>query len=433
MATLSSGDTLSLADLRDSTAATVASISSVMGSTPSADSNISFSSFAIDSVGSLSGFTYGVENTSETYTLSFSGAGSNHDAKLAQYSGNFTWSVAAGSTITIGGSEHKSATITFSDRANSSGVLNSVASNTLRVVYDEPYNGHIGAGNGMNSNKDKTVYAVDSYDGNSSALCLTADSPIELADGEIIEAGDLDEGDILKGVSLNGLSDAPDGNFLRWESDTLGNETVDVKVVNITYSFASRYYDVNNGEITATAEHPMLVKDSINGIFRFKEIHRLEIGDKLIKEDGSEVEVLSVETVEKTVEIVSIDVDGPDTYITNGYVTHNKGANSFSDFSGPGAPTMSYATGPATISWTTPTSTGTQGITDYQWQLADDSGFATITSSGTTVTSDVDWATTSHNISGLATGTYYGRVRAREMGVYGAWSSTLTISHTFDT
>ena len=120
MATLSSGDTLSLADLRDSTAATVASISSVMGSTPSAGSNISFSSFAIDSVGSLSGFTYGVENTSETYTLSFGEAGTNHDAKLAQYASNFTWSVAAGSTITIGGSEHKSATITFSDRANSS-------------------------------------------------------------------------------------------------------------------------------------------------------------------------------------------------------------------------------------------------------------------------------------------------------------------------
>ena len=51
MATLSSGDTLSLADLRDSTAASEASISSVWGSTPSAGSNISFSSFAIDSVG----------------------------------------------------------------------------------------------------------------------------------------------------------------------------------------------------------------------------------------------------------------------------------------------------------------------------------------------------------------------------------------------
>ena len=435
MATLSSGDTLSLADLRDSSAATAASISSVMGSTPSAGSNISFSSFAIDSVGSLSGFTYGVENTDENYTLSFTGGGSNHDAKLAQYAGNFTWSVAAGSTITIGGSEHKTATISFSDRANSSGVLNSVASNTLRVVYDEPYNAHIGgAGLGLlGENIEKTVYAVDSYDGNSSALCLTADSPIELADGEIIEAGDLDEGDVLKGVTLNGLADALDGNFLRWESDSLGNQTVDVKVVNLTYSFASRYYDVNNGEITATAEHPMCVKDSETGIFKFKEIHNLVVGDKLIKEDGTEVEVTSVDIVDKTVEIVSIDVDGPDTYLVNGYITHNKGANSFSDFSGPGAPTASYTTGPATISWTTPTSTGTQGITDYQWQLADDSGFATITSSGTTVTSDTDWLGNSHNISGLATGTYYLRVRAREMGVYGSWSSTLTISHTFDT
>src|SRR5210317_1166238 len=231
MATLSSGDTLSLANLRDSTAASAASISSVMGSTPSAGSNISFSSFAIDSVGSLSGFTYGVENTSETYTLSFSGAGSNHDAKLAQYSGNFTWSVAAGSTITIGCSEHKSATITFSDRANSSGVLNSVASNTLRVVYDEPYNGHIGAGNGMNSNKDKTVYAVDSYDGNSAALCLTADSPILLADGTIVDAGDLEEGDVLKGYSLSGLDADSDGNFLQWYSSELGEVGKDVSVV----------------------------------------------------------------------------------------------------------------------------------------------------------------------------------------------------------
>jgi len=435
MATLSSGDTLSLADLRDSSAATTAAISDVMGSTPSAGDNISFSSFAIDSVGSLSGFTYGVENTDENYTLSFTGAGSNHDAKLAQYSGNFTWSVAAGSTITIGGSEHKIATITFSDRANSTGVLNTVASNTLRVVYDEPYNAHIGgAGEGLlGENIEKTVYAVDSYDGNSSALCLTADSPIELADGEIIEAGDLDEGDVLKGVTLNGLADALDGNFLRWESDSLGNQTVDVKIVNITYSFASRYYDVNNGEITATAEHPMCVKDSETGIFKFKEIHNLVVGDKLIREDGTEVDVTSVDVHEKTVEIVSIDVDGPDTYLVNGYITHNKGTDTFSDFSGPGAPTVSYTTGPATISWTTPTSTGTEGITDYQWQIADDSSFNTITSSGTTVTSDTDWESNSHNISGLATGTYYVRVRAREMGVYGAYSSTETISHTFDT
>jgi len=431
MATLSSGDTLSLANLRDSTAASAASISSVWGSTPSAGSNISFSSFAIDSVGSLSGFTYGVENTSETYTLSFSGAGSNHDAKLAQYAPNFTWSVAAGSTITIGGSQHKSATISFSDRSNTDTRL-TVASNTLRVVYDEPYNGHA---TGLNTNKDKTVYNVDNYDGHASSLCLTADSPILLADGTIVDAGDLEEGDVLKGYSLSGLSDDEySSDFLQWSTSDLGETAKDVTVVNLTYSFASRYYDINGGEITGTSEHPMLVKDSTDGLFRFKELHSLVVGDKLIKSDNgtiTEVAVSSIDITEGTVEIVSIDVEEQDTYLVNGYITHNKGTNSWSDFTGPSAPTITY-NNPAgaqnsNLSWTTPTATGTTGVTDFELQVDDNSGFGSLdaTHSGT-------FSGTSLNVSGLSTGTWYARVRAREMGVYGSWSSTLTFSHTFE-
>ena len=431
MATLSSGDTLSLADLRDSTAASEASISSVWGSTPSAGSNISFSSFAIDSVGSLSGFTYGVENTSETYTLSFSGAGSNHDAKLAQYTGNFTWTVAAGDTITIGGSEHKSATISFSDRSNTDTRL-TVASNTLRVVYDEPYNAHA---TGLNTNKDKTVYNVDNYDGHASSLCLTADSPILLADGTIVDAGDLEEGDVLKGYSLSGLSDDEySSDFLQWSTSDLGETAKDVTVVNLTYSFASRYYDINGGEITGTSEHPMLVKDSTDGLFRFKELHSLVVGDKLIKSDNgtiTEVAVSSIDITEGTVEIVSIDVEEQDTYLVNGYITHNKGTNSWSDFTGPSAPTITY-NNPAgaqnsNLSWTTPTATGTTGVTDFDLQVDNNSDFSSLdgTHSGT-------FSGTSLNVSGLSTGTWYARVRAREMGVYGSWSSTLTFSHTFE-
>lgn len=436
MASLSSGDTLSLADLRDSTAASAASISSVWGSTPSAGSNISFSSFAIDSVGSLSGFTYGVENTSENYTLSFTGAGSNHDAKLAQYAPNFTWSRPAGSTITIGGSQHKTATISFSDRANS-GVRLTVASNTLRVVYNEPYNAHIGAGGNMNVNRDKTVYNVDNYDGHASSLCLTADSPILLANGTIVSAGDLEEGDVLKGYSLSGLSDDEyKSNFLEWSTSDLGESAKDVTVVNLTYSFASRYYNVNDGEITATAEHPMLVKDSTDGLFRFKEIHALVVGDKLIKSDNgtiTEVAVTSIEATDSTVEIVSIDVEEQDTYLVNGYITHNKGTNSWSDFSGPAAPSGLSYNNPAgaqnsNLSWTAPSATGTAGVQTYSIQVDNNSDFSSLDTNH----SFEPFTETSLNVSGLSTGTWYARVRAQEMGVWGPWSSTLTFSHTFE-
>lgn len=436
MPTLSSGDTLSLNNLNTATGGTgasEASIGTIYNGTPSAGDNISFSSFAIDSVGSISGYTYGVEETNEDYTLGFGGAGTNHGNTIATTAGNFTWTVNSGTTITIGGSEHKTATITFSERGDNASqtAINTVSSNTLRVVYQEDYNDHVtNVSTGVT--KDKTVYAVDSYDGNSSALCLTADSPIELADGEIVEAGDLDEGDILKGVNLNGLDSVDDGNFLRWDSETLGNESVDVNVVNLTYSFASRYYDVNEGEITATAEHPMCVKDSASGLFKFKEIHQLVVGDKLIKGDGTEVEITSIEAVEKTVEIVSIDVDGPDTYLANGYITHNKGGNTFSDFSGPGIPTGFAYNNPggaqnSNLAWSAPTATGDTGVTEYELEVDNNSDFSSIDATHSGM-----YSTTSLNVSGLSTGTWYARIRAKEMGVWGSYSPTVTFSHTFE-
>ena len=435
MPSLSLGDTLSLNNLGLATDTTERSISAIIGGTPVAGDSISFSSFAINSVGSIGGYTYGVEETSETYTLSFTGAGTNHAATIASTSTNFTWS-SSDNDISITAGADKSATITFGENGTNSlqSVLQSVGTAyTLTCNYDEPYNDHIGGvGAGfMGQDRNKSIYIVDSYDGNAAALCLTADSPIELADGEIIEAGDLDEGDILKGVNLNGLSEATDNNFLRWGSETLGNELVDVNVVNLTYSFASRYYNVNDGEITATAEHPMCIKDSNDGLFRFKEIHNLVEGDKLIKWDGTEVEVTSIEAIEKTVEIVSIDVDGPDTYLANGYITHNKGGNSFSNFSGPAAaePTYDNPAGAqnSTLNWTHPTATGTEGVTETQLQVDDNADFSSLdaTHSGT-------YSELSVNVSGLSTGTWYARIRNREMGVWGAYSTALEFSHTFE-
>ena len=162
MPTLSSGDTLSLANLWDSSAGTAASISSVWGSTPSAGSNISFSSFAIDSVGSIGGYTYGVEETSETYTLSFTGAGTRHAATIASTSTNFTWSTTSGD-ITIATGGDKSATITFGQNGDNTlqSVLQAIGTaHTLTVNYDEPYNDHIGgvgAGN-MGQDVSKSIY-----------------------------------------------------------------------------------------------------------------------------------------------------------------------------------------------------------------------------------------------------------------------------------
>ena len=94
MATLSSGDTLSLNNLATATDQSTKSMGTVAGSTATP---ISMSAFAIDAVGSLSGFTYVVENTSENYTLGFTNEGGRF-VKIKNLKRNFDWSVTSGGT-----------------------------------------------------------------------------------------------------------------------------------------------------------------------------------------------------------------------------------------------------------------------------------------------------------------------------------------------
>jgi len=394
------------------------SLGTIEGS-PTAGENISIGSFALTSVTAPTGYTYAVEGTSETYTAGT--AGGSRKSYIENYTPNWTWTVPAGSKISLGTNSGKSAVFSISSMTNlpTQTVLQSIISHTIRLVFQDNFSE--GCTN-RGSNLDKTVYSVDSYDGNSAALCLTIDSPVILADGTIVEAGDLNEGDKLKGFSIGGLGTDSDGTFLDWSSDSLSTTPKDVTIVNLTYSFASRYYDVNNGEVTATAEHPMLVKDSVSGNYIFKEMFNLVVGDKLIKGDGTEVSITSIEAVQKTTEIVSIDVEEEDTYMVNGYITHNKGGNSHSDFSGPAAPTSLAYSSPF-VSWTVPANTTSVGVTAVQVQIANNAGF-------TTPTIDYDeWSDPNIEVNTLlSAGTWYARVRAIEAGLKGAWSSTLTFT-----
>ena len=158
----------------------------------------------------------------------------------------------------------------------------------------------------------------------------------------------------------------------------------------------------------------------------------LTTNDKLIKsESGSlvEVPITSITIESSDVEIVSIDVEEQDTYLVNGYVTHNKGGNSHTDLSAPGAPTsLSYSD--PTFSWTAPTFGGT--ITAYDWQLDNNSDF----SSPLSDLSVTEWNKTNVNTNEMANlhgsvisgGTYYFRVRARGAGLVGTYTSGLEVT-----
>jgi len=421
MATLVSGNTLSLNSLGGATGQATKSLSAAKGDSTGP---IAMSSFAIDSVGTISGFTYAVENTTETYTLGFNGAGTNF-GRISSRAANFTWSVPVGSFITLGTNSGISATFSVLNmnpqNPSSQTALLGIQTHTLRVVFNDGFNDHA---TGYNTAKDKTVFSVDSYDGNSTALCLTIDSPVILVDGTEIEAGDLSEGDLLKGYALNGLDSDIENTFFEWSTAELVILEKPVEVVNIVYSFSTKYYDINNGEITATSEHPLLVKDAIDGLYRFKEIFRITTEDKLIKvvnDEYTEVDIDSIELVTKTSEIVSIDVEEEDTYLVNGYITHNKGGNTHTDLPAPGAPT-SFAYASPFLSWVAPTSSGTTGITAYEIQVSANANYSSPTIDFT------EWSEANIEVNTLlSAGTWYARVRAIDHGLKGEYA-TLTFT-----
>ena len=437
MATLEAGDTLSLNNLATATDNSTKSMGTAAGST---STPISMSAFAIDSVTGIDGFTYVVESTAEDYDVTFSGAGGRF-VKIAEQKKNFDWvvtkngggtSLFTSASYSQAGAGSGSITLTAGDMSNAGGALIGATIHTLGVTFADGFNDHIGAAEGYNVQQTKNIYSVDTYDGNAASLCLVSDSPIEKADGTIVEIGDLSEGDELKGYSLAGLSEMSDSNYLEWSTDNLGETQKNVKVVNITYSFSNKIYNINDGQIKGTHEHPMLVKDSTDGLYRFKRLISIELGDKLIRAvDGSltEVEVASIVLENEDVEIVSMDVEVQDTYLVNGYLTHNKGTDSHTDLAAPGAPSsITYSFAGDTISWTAPSSVGTTGITAYDWTLSTNSDFSSPLSGG----DETEWSATSIPIAAqigiLSNGdTHYFRVRAIDQGLAGTYG-TLTFT-----
>ena len=396
---ISAGETLSLNNLAGATGNTQnanVSLGDIKGS-PSAGDDITLSSFGIDSVDQITGgFTYQVENTNENIELQFTGKGSNFTSHIENQTGNFTWAVSPiyrGSSFKSG---YISVTLYTTEKSkarlnvlgmtpqgmSSQTTLTGSMEHTISATFDDGFNDHA-SGHGVT--RTLTVHAVDSYDGNASALCLLPHTPITLQDGTTKLAEDIIEGDILKGWHLNGLDTGSEDSWESWTQDTLGGNYQDVTVQDVVFSFAQKFYTFN-GELTTTWEHPLFVSASEDGKYKFKEAGTITTNDKLIKSISGSLSVVNIDSIDlstETQEIISLNVENADTYISNGYISHNKGGASHTDFAGPGDPTgVAYIAG--VLSWNAPTpNANTGGITAYDVQIDNNSNFSSPTLSFT--------------------------------------------------
>jgi hypothetical protein len=299
----------------------------------SAGTQVSLGSFAIDSVtANLPTFTYIVESTTEAATFTFGSAGAVHGTRVGSVAANYTVSFNNANftvgTATLGASP--SFPITPTALASSTYLD---ASASLSMTYADGFNT---AATGYNSTSTKLLYAVDVYNTiNQPDFCLLFGSKVQRPDGTEISVEDLSVGDIIKAWVPVGLPDEdldPESEQVDWKlykSQQLSGSYQEVTVSDLTFNFAVGYYSVNNGLIKSTGTHPLWVWDSEIEQYRFKNVEDLINGDKLVRYyemiGTEEVEITNIEAIVEDVEIVTINVEDADVYLTNGIVSHNKG------------------------------------------------------------------------------------------------------------
>ncbi len=141
--------------------------------------------------------------------------------------------------------------------------------------------------------------------------CFVAGTQITLADGSSKNIEELAVGDVLKGH----------------EGD---NTVLTIRKIPVETRTS---YGFNGGKAFVTGGHPFYTKDgwkAVDPALTGKEGHdvltgKLEVGDEILREDGSYLRIESIKSETLTNSFVyNPSVGGDDTYYADGYLVHNK-------------------------------------------------------------------------------------------------------------
>jgi len=446
------GQNLSLGKLKRAISSSIASYTNAntsLGNASGNATNTKMSEFSIDSVDSISGYTYLWEQTSEDYTVNFSGTGGRFLTKIANRTQNFTWTSDGNLDVTFGGADYV-ASVTAGTITNTGGAVagtyNQSGSIYAKFHEDGQSDGFNDHATNYNTNLSKAIEIVDTYGG--VPVCLLFGSPVSKSDGTVVNVEDLNIGDEILTVKLPNATDESSGD---WKNDTF-NQTGSftqhsASVMRVLYEFSQHYYDINSGSEYITGEHHMLYRQAGSENWTWKTAPNFEIGDYLMDKQGNEVVISSLVINQDSdgYEVVQLDVEPDDYYVGSTFVVHNKGSNSE-----PTYPTTQWSNAPG--DFTMAGSLGDTQITIAKTiELANGSGTTTISNaqtSATAVTLTIAYSTTgdpgesgtdnggsgfvSFDVSGISftTGTLYWRIKAVVAGTGdGTGSSTISFTN----
>ena len=309
-----------------------ASMSQMSGSSSTSPAPVKMSDFSISAVNEgLSGFEYLFEQTAENYEMEFSNEGGLFNKRIANRTENLSWSFDGNLDVTIGSADYiaqvTAGSITNTDGAIA-GTFNQSGSLKAKFAEDGQSNGFNDHATRYNTSVSKSIEIVDTYGGVPS--CLLFGSMVSKSDGSVVKVEDLNIGDSILTVSLQGSTDESVGD---WKNDVFnqsGSFTPhSSSVQRVLYEFSNSYYNINNGQELITGEHHMLYRQAGNENWTWQTAPNFSVGDYLMDKSGNQVVISSIQqhVDPDGYEVVQLDVEPDDFYIGQTFLVHNKGSD----------------------------------------------------------------------------------------------------------
>ena len=309
-----------------------ASMSQMSGSSATSPAPVKMSDFSISAVNEgLSGFEYLFEQTAENYEMEFSNEGGLFNKRIANRTENLSWSFDGNLDVTIGSADYiaqvTAGSITNTDGAIA-GTFNQSGSLKAKFAEDGQSDGFNDHATRYNTSVSKSIEIVDTYGGVPS--CLLFGSMVSKSDGSVVKVEDLNIGDSILTVSLQGSTDESVGD---WKNDVFnqsGSFTPhSSSVQRVLYEFSNSYYNINNGQELITGEHHMLYRQAGDENWTWQTAPNFSVGDYLMDKSGNQVVISSIQqhVDPDGYEVVQLDVEPDDFYIGQTFLVHNKGSD----------------------------------------------------------------------------------------------------------
>lgn len=291
----------------------------------------SFEEGGIVEPGELSGFLTSVntEKTSSSNPVEVSGTHKvlNLAGGVGPYS--YAWSgdysSQDGVSVSAGGTSNSTSIALMSSQTLYTGQTIEKSGTTRVVITDE----------GQDSRPSITLTAPFSLTttspsgegGGGGGGCLVYGTKVLTPEGEV-DVETLSVGDIVIGRHFDSMPGSLSEGFieeqayLNWSTREDGYN-VDNTIYYAKHSIYSEYILVNT-KLKITKEHPILINRI--GIWEWRRAEHVKVGDK-IRGSSSEDTITSVEVIEDSVNVVTLDVEYSDTYYADGILVHNVDSN----------------------------------------------------------------------------------------------------------